>query len=59
MGNSQLQYIITTVDPNYGTFNINAEYFDKSATTSFEVVEDIKEDVPISLWTDKVSLWFR
>ncbi|MFQ5497157.1 MAG: lamin tail domain-containing protein [Nitrosopumilus sp.] len=45
---------ITTIDPGYGTYEIYAEYFDKSASTSFEVVEDIKEDVPISLWTDKV-----
>jgi len=45
---------ITTVDPGYGTYEIYAEYFDKSASTTFEVVEDIKEDVPISLWTDKV-----
>ena len=46
---------ITTVNPNYGTYNIEAEYFDKSTSTSFEVVEDIKEDVPISLWTDEVA----
>jgi hypothetical protein len=44
---------ITTVNPGYGTYTINAEYFDRSATTSFEVVEDFKEDVPISLWVDK------
>ena len=46
---------ITTVNPNYGTYNIKAEYFDKSTSTSFEVVEDIKEDIPISLWTDKTA----
>ncbi|QLH04890.1 hypothetical protein C5F49_05845 [Nitrosopumilus oxyclinae] len=44
---------LTTINPIYGTFNINAEYADKSTTTSFEVLEDIKEDVPISLWIDK------
>ncbi len=44
---------ITTVNPRYGTYNIHAEYFDRSASTSFEVVEDFKEDVPISLWADK------
>ncbi|MCH7966304.1 MAG: lamin tail domain-containing protein [Thaumarchaeota archaeon] len=44
---------ITTVNPNYGTYEIIAEYFDKSALTTFEVVEDFKESVPISLWTDK------
>jgi hypothetical protein len=44
---------ITTVNPGYGTYTINAEYSDRFATSSFEVVEDIKEDVPISLWSDK------
>ena len=44
---------ITTVNSNYGTYEIIAEYFDKSALTTFEVVEDFKESVPISLWTDK------
>jgi len=44
---------INTIDPKYGTYEIFAEYFDKSISTSFEVIEDIKEDVPISLWSDK------
>ena len=44
---------LTTVNPGYGTYTVYAEYFDKSTTTSFEVIEDFKEDVPISLWTDK------
>lgn len=44
---------ITTVNPGYGTYTINAEYFDKSASTSYDVVKDIKEDIPISLWSDK------
>jgi len=46
---------ITTIDPGYGTYDINAEYSGKSVSTTFEVVEDFKEDVPISLWTDKVA----
>ena len=46
---------LTTVNPNYGTYNIEAEYSDKSTSAFFEVVEDIKEDIPISLWTDKVA----
>ncbi|MFQ5475531.1 MAG: lamin tail domain-containing protein [Nitrosopumilus sp.] len=44
---------ITSITPGYGTYEINAEYSGKSVSTTFEVVEDIKEDVPISLWTDK------
>ncbi len=46
---------ITTISPEYGTYEINAEYSGKSISSTFEVVEDIKEDVPISLWTDKVA----
>ena len=44
---------ITTVDPEYGTYQIIGNYEDQNSTTTFEVVEDFKEDVPISLWTDK------
>ncbi len=44
---------ITTVDPGYGTYKIKAEYSSKSVSTTFEVIEDFKEDAPISLWTDK------
>ncbi len=46
---------LTTISPDYGTYEINAEYSGKSVSTTFEVVEDIKEDVPISLWTDKIA----
>ncbi|MCV0371978.1 MAG: lamin tail domain-containing protein [Nitrosarchaeum sp.] len=44
---------LSTVNPVYGTYEIIGEYFDKSAMTTFMVVEDLKEDKPISLWTDK------
>ena len=46
---------LTTISPEYGTYEINAEYSGKAISTTFEVVENIKEDVPISLWTDKVA----
>ena len=52
-GEFNTSIFITTVGPKFGTYEIIAEYFDKSASTSFEVVEDFKEDVPISLWVDK------
>jgi len=45
---------LTTISPEYGTYEINAEYSGRAISTTFEVVEDIKEDIPISLWTDKV-----
>ena len=44
---------ITTVDPEYGTYQIIGNYEDQNSSVTFEVVEDFKEDVPISLWTDK------
>jgi hypothetical protein len=43
---------LTTVNPVYGTYVLTGEYSDKTST-SFELVEDVKEDTPISLWTDK------
>lgn len=52
-GEFKTNLFITTVDPQFGTYVIAAEYSDKSATASFEVIADIKESVPISLWTDK------
>lgn len=52
-GEFKTSIYLTTVDSQYGAYEIIAEYSDKSTTTSFEVVEDFKEDVPISLWVDK------
>ncbi len=49
----ETRIFITTVNPSYGTYNIHAKYSDRSASTSFDVIEDFKEDVPISLWADK------
>ncbi len=54
-GQFKTSFYISNIDPTYGTYNILAEYSDKSASASFKVVEDTKEDVPISLWTDKVA----
>ena len=52
-GEFSTSLFLTTVNPTYGTYEIFAEYSDKSTSTTFEVLEDIKEDVPLSLWTDK------
>jgi hypothetical protein len=52
-GEFKTSLFITTVNPPLGTYNIIADYSDKSTTASFEVIGDIKESVPISLWTDK------
>ncbi|QLH10615.1 lamin tail domain-containing protein [Nitrosarchaeum sp. AC2] len=44
---------ITPVNPAFGTYQITAEYYDKSSIAFFEVVKDIKEAKAISIWTDK------
>lgn len=44
---------MTTVNPVYGTYEVVGEYFDKAAKTTFTLTKDAKEDVLISLWTDK------
>ncbi len=46
---------LNNIDPDYGTYTIHADYSDKSVVTTFEVIPDLKEDVLISLWTDKIA----
>ena len=52
-GEFKTSVFITTVNPGYGNYDIVSEYSDKSSLVSFEVVEDFKEDTPISLWADE------
>lgn len=44
---------MTTVSPTFGMHTIEAEYSTLKAKSSFELLKDIKEDKPISLFTDK------
>lgn len=44
---------VDTAEPVYGIYTIDGEYGGQHAETSFKVVEDAKEDKPISLTTDK------
>lgn len=44
---------MTTIEPKYGTYKIIGTYFDQTATISFELVPDTKDDTTISLYTDK------
>jgi uncharacterized protein YfaS (alpha-2-macroglobulin family) len=44
---------LTTVNPIFGTYQVTAEYYDKSSLAFFEVVKDIKDAKAISIWTDK------
>ncbi|QUC63883.1 lamin tail domain-containing protein [Nitrosopumilus sp. K4] len=46
---------VSPVKPVYGTYEVIGEYFDKAVKTTFEVSKDVKESVPISLWTDNVA----
>ncbi|MDF2425128.1 MAG: lamin tail domain-containing protein [Nitrosopumilus sp.] len=52
-GEFKTTVFISTVNTVYGTYEIYAEYFDQSSTAFFDVVKDVKEDTPISIWTDK------
>src|SRR3990167_4501721 len=52
-GKFSTNVFLTTVNPVYGKYQIIGEYFDQSTLASFEVIKDIKEEKPISLWTDK------
>ena len=52
-GEFSATFFITTVNPALGEYVIDGEYGDKTISQTFEVVQDVKEDVPISLWTDK------
>jgi len=52
-GRFSTNVFLTTVNPVYGKYLITGEYFDKSSLASFEVIKVIKEETPISLWTDK------
>ncbi len=51
-GEFKTRLFVTTVNPSFGEYTINAQYHGQSTSSTFEVVEDFKEDVPISLWTD-------
>ncbi len=44
---------MSTVGPEYGAYAVSGTYAGQSATASFELVADAKEDTPISLWTDR------
>lgn len=46
---------ISTVNPAYGTYEIIGQYSDKAVKTTFNVSKDIKENIPISLWTDSTA----
>lgn len=46
---------MTTVKPVFGFYQLSADYSTYSAVHSFELSEDIKENKPISLKTDKLA----
>lgn len=44
---------MTTVSPSYGTHTITGQYLSQSASSTFELSEEVKEEKVISLRTDK------
>ena len=44
---------LDTVSPVYGTYQIIGDYSTQRDIHTFTITEDLKEDKPISLWTDK------
>ena len=53
VGEFSTSIFMTTVDPVYGFYQIVSEYGTHSTVSSFELLEDFKEDKIISLNTDK------
>ncbi len=52
-GKFSISVFLSNIDPVLGTYAITARYSDLSASASFELVQDLKEDTPISLQADK------
>jgi len=52
-GEFTTELFMTTVSPNYGEHRVIVEYAGLEVESTFELLEDIKEDVVISLHTDK------
>ena len=44
---------LNTINPRYGTYDIVGTYSDQSVTTTFDLIEGVKENKLFSLWTDK------
>ena len=52
-GKFSTTFFIAPTDTRFGTYSFVATYSDLSASTTFEVAEDFKEDTILSLWVDK------
>jgi hypothetical protein len=52
-GKFSTSIFLNTVNPQYGTYKIIGQYSDQSVVTTFDLIEDIKEEKLISIWTDK------
>ncbi len=49
------EVLMTSINPVFGTYLISATYSKLPASTSFELIKDVKEDVHISLDTDRTA----
>lgn len=54
-GEFKMSVFISNVNPSYGTHTITAQYSDKSATSTFEVVQESRDSDKIALESDKES----
>lgn len=52
-GRFSTSVFMTTIQPSYGTYTVTGIYAGQTAMSTFALVEDRKEDVLISLHTDK------
>lgn len=54
-GKFKTNLFVTTIEPVYGNYVINAKYNEETVFNTFEVLEDVKENTPISLWANKTA----
>ena len=52
-GKFSARFYLSNIDSEPGTYAISATYADQTAAATFEVAQDIKENAPVSLWTDR------
>lgn len=51
-GRASTEFYLNTISPELGEYRVEAQYDTHRASTTFEIVADVREDVPISLSVD-------
>ena len=54
-GKFKTSFFLTTISPEYGTYAVTATYGTNTVTTTFEVVEDLRDDAPVSLAAERAA----